>query len=151
MSILGAHQVIKDQLLKLGIFDHVAQHEPSAPPGKGLYAAMWFDEIRPSQETSVLSGADMLYVLTVRMYKSAASQPQDSIDLDLLAALDAVLDLLISNHRLDGEAFGVDVLPRASEGLRAVTDYVDFGRNQFFRVIDLSIPVVVDGVYSYAH
>ena len=150
MSLTTSHTALHKRLVNLGTFDKVADHEPASPPGKGLYAAMWFERIRPVPEMSSLSHAAMLYVHIVRIYKNATSEPKDSIDIGVIEAADAVFGSLAEDHTLGSTAYAVDILGAYSDGLTAETDYVDFGRNQWFRVVDLSIPVVVDGVHSYA-
>jgi hypothetical protein len=145
VSIKAAQQAVVDHLMSVGHFDNVAQHEPAQPPGKGLYASMWFEAIRPVADLSSLAAAGMLYVYVVRMYKNTESTPKDGIDIDLVEALDAVCGALIEDTTLGDSAFTVDVL-----GIQATTDYVDFGRNQWYRVIDLSLPVVLDGRHRYA-
>jgi hypothetical protein len=150
VSIKAAQQAVVDHLMSVGHFDNVAQHEPAQPPGKGLYASMWFEAIRPVADLSSLAAAGMLYVYVVRMYKNTESTPKDSIDIGLVEALDAVCGALIEDTTLGDSAFTVDVLGAYSDGIQATTDYVDFGRNQWYRVIDLSLPVVLDGRHRYA-
>jgi hypothetical protein len=130
-------------------FDKVAQHEPEKSPGKGVYAALWFDDIRPVAEMSSLATTAMVYTYLVRMYRSVNVSPGDSIDPDLVAALDAVMFGLIEDHRLGDTVYTVDILGAHSGGLQAATDYVDFGANAWYRVIDLTLPIVIEGVASY--
>jgi len=159
MSIItDAHEALIDHLRDVSWtdsqgatrkFDHVAEHEPAQAPGKGIYAAVWFDDIRPSAEMSTLSGAAMVYTYNVRMYRRTTSSPADSIDPDLVAALDAVLESVFGDARLGDTAYTVDVLGAYSAGVSAVTDYVDFGRNDWYRVVDLTLPIVGKGEIAY--
>lgn len=149
MSLVEAHNAVIAHLKRTNLFDKVATQEPLSPPGKGLYAAMWFDEIRPAPGLSSLAGAGMVYVITVRLYKSATSEPGDSIDINLVEAMEAVQGSLIADHRLGDSAYAVDVLGAYSGGMSAVMDYVDFGTNRWHRVVELTLPIVIDGVHRY--
>jgi hypothetical protein len=130
-------------------FDKVAESEPDKPPGKGIYAALWFDDIRPNAEMSSLAKVSLVYTYNVRMYRSVHVSPADSIDPDLVAALDAVQAAVVADTRLGDTAYVVDIFGAYSGGMQAVTDYVDFGANAWYRVIDLTLPIVLDGVASY--
>ena len=150
MSIFDAHQAVFAHLRNLGIFDKVAKHEPANVPGKGIYAAMWFDDGELQQELSSLTAAGAQHVVKVRMYKNATSEPQDSIDLDLIAALDGVIAALVADHTLGGSVFSVDVLGAYGDAINWATDYVDFGQNKWYRIVDLFVPLTLEGTYSYA-
>jgi len=158
MSISGVQSALVDLLKDVSWtdsqgntrgFDKVAQQEPANSPGKGIYAALWFDDIRPSADLSSLSKMGMLYTYNVRMYRSVNTSPGDSIDPDLVAATDAVLAAIAADSLLGGTAYVVDLLGAHSGGVQATTDYVDFGANAWYRVVDLTLPIVVDGVASY--
>lgn len=158
MSIRDAHEALVDLLKEVTWedsqgdtrgFDKVAQQEPDKAPGKGIYAALWFEDVRPSPEMSSLSTTAMLYVYTVRMYRSAHSSPGDSIDPDLIAAVDAVLEAISADHRLGETAYVVDMLGAYSDGVAATTDYVDFGANTSYRVVDLTLPIVIEGRFAH--
>ncbi len=150
MSLVDSHAALHQRLVSVGQFDSVHDVEPANAPGKGLYAAMWFERLQPIPALSSLASAFMVYVHVVRIYKNATSEPKDSIDINLIKAADAVFSSLIADHRLGNTAYSVDVLGEYSDGLTATTDYVDFGRNAWYRVVDLSVPIGVDGAHSYA-
>lgn len=158
MSVRDAQEVIVELLKGVSWedsqgrtrgFDKVAQQEPDKAPGKGIYAAIWFDDIRPSPEMSGLNKTSMVYTYLVRMYRGTTSSPGDSIDPDLVAALDAVLAALNADNRLDETVYTVDVFGAYSAGLSATTDYTDFGANTWYRVIDLTLPIVLDGRFAH--
>jgi hypothetical protein len=88
-------------------------------------------------------------VWQLRLYKNTASQPGDGIDRTLVDAFDAVWSSLISDHWLIPNTYQVDVLGAYGRRLDATADYVDFGNNTLYRIIDVSVPIVATGVYNY--
>lgn len=151
MSVRTAHDELISRLLTLKKFDHVAQAEPSSPPGKGLYAAVWFDRIQPVERLSTLTHIAMLYVYIVRFYKPATSEPRDSIDLDLVDATDAFLTSVFGTHKLGSTLYEIDALGRYSDGVQVNTDYVQFGGRSapLYRVVDITLPVYGLEAYTY--
>ena len=141
MSIFTAHTELVARLQQLRQFDHVAEDEPPNFPGRGLYAAVWFDDIQVASGLSSLKLAGMLYTLNVRMYKAAVNTPGDSIDVRLVRALDACITSLTAEVLLGDSGYRVDVLGAYSGGLRATTDWVDFGTGKTTRVVDVTVPV----------
>lgn len=151
VSVRTAHDELISRLLAIKKFDHVAQAEPASPPGKGLYAAVWFDRIQPVTNLSTLTHIAMLYVYMVRLYKNANTEPRDSIDLDLVDATDAFLSSVFGTHKLGSTLYEIDALGRYSDGVQVNTDYVQFGgRNAaLYRVVDVSLPVYGLEAYTY--
>ena len=141
MSIFTAHTELVSRLQQLRQFDHVAEDEPPNFPGRGLYVAVWFDDIQVASGLSSLKLAGMLYTLNVRMYKAAVNTPGDSIDVRLVRALDAFITSLTAEVLLGDSGYRVDVLGAYSGGLRATTDWVDFGTGKTTRVVDVTVPV----------
>lgn len=141
MSILIAHQEIVDRLKRIRELDQVHEDEPAQFPGKGLYAAVWFDEIAVASSVSSLRLAGMLYTLNVRLYKAAIAGPGDSLDVRLVRAVDAFVTSLVGEVVLGASGYRVDALGAYSGGVRAATDYVDFGRKQMTRIVDVTVPI----------
>lgn len=151
MTVRTAHNELISRLLALKKFDKVAQAEPSSPPGKGIYAAVWFDQIAPVERLSTLTNIAMVYTYMVRFYKNANTEPRDSIDLDLVETLDAFLTDIFGTHKLGATLYEVDVLARYSGGVQVNTDYVQFGGRSapLYRVIDVSLPIYGLDAYAY--
>lgn len=141
MSIFTAHKEIVDRLKRIGELDYVHEDEPASPPGKGVYAAVWFDDIAIARQLSSLTLAGMLYTLNVRMYKAAVSGPGDSIDVRLLRAVDAFMTSLVGEVLLASSGYRIDALGAYSGGVRASTDYVDFGSKKLHRIVDITVPI----------
>jgi len=152
VSALQAYDAVVDRLKSLRKFDKVAQVEASQPPGNGLYASIFFDDGATNTELSTLGGTAAIgtsFVWQLRLYKNTSSQPGDSIDRTLIDAFDAVWSSLIADHWLIPNTYQVDVLGAYGRRLDATSDYVDFGNNTLYRIIDVSVPIVATGVYNY--
>lgn len=151
MTVRTAHNELISRLLAIKKFDKVAQAEPEQAPGKGVYAAVWFDRIAPVANLSTLTNIAMVYTYMVRFYKPATSEPRDSIDIDLVEALDAFLESIFGTHKMGSTLYEVDVLARYSDGVQVNTDYVQFGGRSsgVYRVIDISLPIYGLDAYAY--
>lgn len=150
MTIAAAHVELIDRLKKLGSFDNVGESEPMQPPGKGMYAAVWYDGHEVSRDLSTMTRAGLIYRYMVRLYRAANSQPEKDIDPDLRNAIDAFRVALSGANQLASSGYRVDVMGAYSDGLRPVWDYVDFGRKQLYRTVDLTVPIfsVAEEVYA---
>lgn len=143
---------IRDALISAvqttGYFERVNAHEPKNAPGKGLTCAIWCEEVVPTHRSG-LSRTSAVLRWTVQARCSMTREPQDDIDIDLLAAVDAVGAVFSGNFDLGITGVrGIDLLGAdTQQGMGARAGYV----NQdgiMYRVYDLSVPVVVNDVWT---
>jgi hypothetical protein len=141
----------------LGFFDSVQGHEPkSAPDNPGVALAVFGMTLTPLPEESGLTSASVRIEFQMRCMKNMLSEPQDQIDLDVLAAADGLLNALAGGYTLGGIARNVDVLGQSGEPLRAQAGYVSIGGGQgrgegsrMFRVMDVFVPIIVNDCWIY--
>jgi hypothetical protein len=137
--------------LALGWYDAVNTHEPKSKPGAGLTCAIWVDRFTPIDARSGLSTTSMLITLSVRSYTSMLAEPQDMIDTNLTAAVDALLRAYVGDFAvasLTGTPVAtVDVLGTHGDPLGGQAGYLDID-GKLYRVFTITLPLIVDDLYD---
>ncbi len=135
------------EVMASGFFDVVNGMEPKgAPPDTGLTAAIWVQSLSPIPAQSGLNATSMLFTLSVRLYGSMLTEPQESIDPGMMAAVDVLMERYTGNFSLGGLIESIDLLGRASEGLHGDAGYVTIDQ-KMFRVFTITVPMIVNNVY----
>lgn len=142
-GIMGA---VKDHALTSGMFERVNGHEPKNAPGKGLTVAIWADYVGPVL-SSGLAMTSARVVLMVRIYSSMLMEPQDAIDPNIIAAVDALMDAYSGDFELGGTARSVDLLGSSGTSLSAQAGYLEQD-HKHFRVMTITLPVVVNDAWD---
>lgn len=128
-----------------GYFDEVQTHEPKSPPGTGLTYAVFLAAVGPVP-ASGLSSTSARVELTGRIYKPFLSEPKDLIDPNLADAVDALMTAYSGDFDLGGDARCVDLLGAYGQPLGARAGYQTIDRT-VFRVIDITIPVIINDAW----
>lgn len=137
---------VASEVSATNLFDAVNGAEPKgAPPDTGLTAAVWVANLSPVP-SSGLATTSMLFTLSVRLYTSMVTEPQDMIDPQLMAAVDTLMAAYTGNFTLGGLVRTIDLLGSHSEGLRGEAGYVEIDR-KLYRVFTVNVPMIVNDVY----
>lgn len=133
-----------------GFFSEVILHEPKAAPQSGT-CAVFVSKIVPFRERSGLISVSVVVTLTVRLYSNFIQEPADNIDRDLVIAGDTLISAYIGDLDLGDENREVDALGQSSGGVGVAGDmgYINHD-NKLFRVLDISLPVIVNDVWTEA-
>ena len=131
-----------------GYFDRVNQHEPKSKPGRGLTCAVWIDRIEPARGRSGLAQTSARVVFNVRIYTNMLQNPQDAIDPSVMIAADALFEGYSGDFDLGGDNQWIDLLG-ATQGheLACQSGYINID-NMTYRVITISVPVVITGAWA---
>lgn len=131
-----------------GHFKAVNGHEPANPPGHGLTCAVWADRVT-AVRTSGLNSLSVLLAFNLRIYTSARQEPLDSIDPNLLAAVDALCAAYTGDFTLGGLVRQVDLLGQHGQPLDVRAGYIQQD-GQLYRVATITLPVVVNDLWTEA-
>lgn len=146
-------QAIVDKLVShaaaAGQFERVNAHEPKNSPGNGITAAVWLASVAPAQRQSGLASTTLLLTFTVRCYTSMVQQPADAIDPNLMAAVGSLMSAYTGAFTLGGLIRSVDVLGAQGIPLSAKAGYLEQS-GKVYRVMDLTVPLIVNDVYDQA-
>lgn len=126
-----------------GLFQAVATHEVINAPGNRLFCTINLVSIVPVTSSGLNSVSGKI-TFHVRVWSSALQRPYDNIDPEVLAAASALMGAFSGGFTLGGTVRDIDLF-----GLSAQAVYVDFEGKQF-RVIEISVPVVINDLWSEA-
>lgn len=147
LNISGILDGVVSHAMALGMFERVNQHEPKNNPGLGLTCAVWVDRIGPAPTGSGLQSTTALLVFSVRVYTSMLAEPQDMIDPNITAAVDALMAAYSGDFDLGGTVRNVDLLGQAGTPLSAQAGYLNLD-GKLYRVMTITLPVVVNDVWD---
>lgn len=133
-----------------GHFERVNGHEPLSPPGSGLTAAVWVQQMRPWAQRSGLAITSARLVLMVRIYSSGLQEPQDAIDPAMMAAADALFIAYSGDFTLGTLVAEVDLLGAGGESLTAIAGWLPLSDGSRWRVMDITLPVVINDAWTQA-
>lgn len=146
LPILNA---ITSHALASGYFERVNGAEPANAPGNGLTAAVWADSVSPIAPASGLAATSARIAFMVRVYASMLQDPPDAIDPNILDATSALLVAYSGDFELGGNVRNVDLLGAHGPGLTGQAGYITQD-GQLFRVMTITIPVIVSDVFTQA-
>lgn len=133
-----------------GYFDRVNKHEPKSAPGNGLSCSITWASTTPAPARSGLSVTSARVTFAVRVgYVSMLAEPQDDIDPNIADATDGLFAAYIGDFDLKSTASNIDIFGASGIGLNARTGYIDIGSMKY-RVADITVPVIVNDVWSQA-
>jgi hypothetical protein len=136
--------------MTLGVFDRVAGHEPDNKPGNGLTCAVWVDRIEPIGKVSGLGVGSGRVVLNVRVFNPLISEPADEIDLNMVDAIDALFDAYAGDFTLGGLIRNVDFFGETGPGLHVQAGYIETEDETVFRVMNISLPMIVNDIWEFS-
>ncbi len=136
--------------MTLGVFDRVNQHEPKNKPGRGLTCAIWIDRIEPARGRSGLTATDARVVFNVRVYTNMLQDPQDSIDPNVMNAMDLLFEAYTGDFQLGDDSRFIDVLGMTQgHPMFAQSGYINID-NMVYRVLTATVPVIVQNAWTQA-
>lgn len=144
LNVAGVYTELKDTLYGLGVFESVSTHEPKNSPTGGRVSII-FSGTRPGP--SGLASTSVFIDFTIRLFADMMHEPQDEIDPNTLAALDATCAALVANFTLGGTAESVDVRGKGGIPVTSRTGYADYS-GTIYRVCDITVPVLINDLWS---
>jgi hypothetical protein len=131
-----------------GLFDSVNGHEPKGSPGFGLTYSIWVEEVNPA-DSSGLASTSVVITFTARLYMPFKTQPEDSIDPNMVSALDVLMTAYAGDFTLNDRIRNIDVRGQEGQKLGAKSGYLEADRTNF-RIIDITIPCIINDAWTEA-
>lgn len=148
-GLRGVLATVLDKVASTGKFETVLGYEPLSAPTESLTAAVFVaDAFGPIPESSGLSSADARLVIMVRIMRKALTEPVSDVDLDAVDAADAVLDSLAGGYTLGSTARAVDLLGESGQGIEVNPGWATIDKT-IFRLMDITVPVMINNVWTY--
>lgn len=129
-----------------GYFEKVNTHEPKKAPRTGLTAAIWVQAIEPIALASGLASTSARITFTLRVYQNMLMEPQDMIDPRMMKAVSNLIRRYHDDFDFAGAIRNVDLLGQFGIALSAQSGYLEVD-NQMFRIMDITIPCIVNDVW----
>lgn len=130
----------------LGGVKSVKTHEPKSAPVFGS-VSIWLRELLVDPSRSGLNRTNVSLVWTVRVYGNMLAEPQDEIDLELLDIMDRIVTSFNADFTLGNQCKGIDIMGMAGTALGAKAGYFEQDK-KMYRVIDVTVPVLVNNVWT---
>lgn len=138
---------VTDHALTLGLFERVNQHEPKNAPGRGLSAAVWVDTIAPVRAGG-LDATTVRFAVMIRLYSSMLMEPQDSIDPNLVEAVDTLIETYSGDFELGlANVRMIDLLGQFGVPLSAQAGYLEQDK-KLFRVMTVTNPIIINDAWE---
>ncbi|TAJ21836.1 MAG: hypothetical protein EPO65_00620 [Dehalococcoidia bacterium] len=147
IDTVGILSAVESHAASSGHFERVNTHEPKNAPGNGLTAAVWVQRLAPIARRSGLAATSALLLVNLRVYSNMLQEPQDAIDPNVVAAVDALMSAYSGDFTLGGLVAEVDVLGQFGTTLAAEAGYLSQD-NKLFRVMTLTVPLVLNNVWE---
>ena len=148
LDVTGIFDALVSHAQAIGHLEQVNQHEPKSAPAGLLTGAIWNQETRPIR-ASGLASTTVAVVFMVRIYKNMISEPQDAIDPEVMAAMDALMAAYVGDFTLGGLIKNIDVLGAHGPSLAARAGYVPQD-GRLYRVVDIVVPCIVNDLWTQA-
>jgi hypothetical protein len=150
ISVGDLQQKVMSLAMATGMFLSIAGHEPESPPQEGLTGGLWLQNIGPAKGLSgqAATSARVEFLLRIYIPTSGTTPEQlDSIDPSIGTATAVVIGALSGDFELEGEAFAVDLLGGWGAPLAGKAGWTRVGQ-QLVRVMDITVPLLLDGVWA---
>lgn len=120
----------------------------SAPTNEGLSGVLWPRRVTPAPGRSGLASTSVVMTFVMRLFHSSQSDPLGQIDPRMIDATDALLNAYSGDFTLGGIVAEVDLLGQFGETLRSDSGWLDMGDDGKFRIVDITIPLVINDVWT---
>jgi hypothetical protein len=149
MDVIGILNELVSDAATTGLFDKINTHEPKSAPRSGLTLAIWADSIEPFALGSGLNVTSALIVFNARLFTKMLQYPQDSIDPNMIIAVDTLLNKYSGDFTLNDKIRNIDLLGESGTHLSAQAGYVNQD-NTLYRVVTITIPLIVNDAWTQA-
>ena len=146
-AITGVYSAALSVAKGLGPFKSVIAHEPKSKPVSLPALAVWTQAIVPLAGVSGLAATAGRLSLQARIYLNWQSKPEDDIDPELVRLTSVLLGAYSGGFTLGGEVMEIDLLGAYGQSLSANAGYIEHDGG-VFRVMEITVPVIVDDLWS---
>jgi hypothetical protein len=147
LDILGIQDRLTSHALASGYFDSVNETKIDEPTGGGnITCGIWADDITPLR-SSGLASTSVRIVFKVRLFTSTEASPESYVERVMVEAADALFSAYSGDFELGGEARNIDLLGIHGASLACNAHYMNLS-GTIYRVMDLTVPILVNDVYD---
>jgi hypothetical protein len=133
-----------------GLFGNVLDHEPVSAPSSGLTYALWVSDVAPIPAASGLDSLSARLELTGRVLLPADTEPKGDVDTAVTGAVAALFAAYAGDFEFGGNVKNVDLLGMHGPCLRARFGYTSFTGGTTYRVATLTVPLIINDLWTEA-
>ena len=140
-NIKSSLQAISSYIQASGYVQKSTIGEPESPPTERLAASVYMGNTAIVSLT--LNTTIEVHTVIVRFYMDMLREPTEQIEFKLAEVVSGIFNDLLGEYDLGATIRNIDAAGSHGTSLGAVWGYTDVG-GKMFRVVDLSIPLLVD-------
>lgn len=147
----GLIDALISHALSLGHFQSVNSVDiGSTPVNSDLTAVIYPRRIRALAGGSGLASTSVGIDFTMRLIQAMNVDPFGSIDVQMIAAADALMNAYSEDFTLGDRIAYVDLLGQHGAALESDSGFMKLGDDQSFRIVDITIPCIISDVWNQA-
>ena len=137
---------VETYVQNLGLFSSVQIGEPKQATGQGLHVALYMESV---SIVMIYVGGETResHVVQLRVYKDMLAEypdPQNNLESELASVVSKLMSNLLGDTDLESSIMSIDAGGMDGASMTATYGYVSVG-GQMYRVVDISIPLIVNG------
>ena len=145
-NIKNTLHAVETYVQNLGLFSSVQIGEPKQALGQGFHAAIFMEAVSIGM---IYLGGDTResHVVQLRIYRDMLAEytdPQNSLEADLASVVSKIMENLLGDTDLESNVMTIDAGGMDGPSMIATYGYIEVG-GQMYRVVDISIPLIVNG------
>lgn len=145
-AIAGLFAQVEARAQTLGGIEQVIGHEPRSAPASLPALAVWFSGLGPARGVSGLDATSARCEFRGRVYLNGQAKDEDKNEQKLLYLSALVMGAFSAAFTLGGDAMAVDLLGAWGSPLDAQPGWLAHDSKEF-RVAEITVPVILDGVW----
>lgn len=131
----------------LGGIEVVIAHEPRSAPVSLPALAVWFNGLGPARGHSGLAATSVRLEFRGRIYLNGSTKDEDKLEQKLLYLSALVMGSFSGAFTLGGTVMAVDLLGGWGSPLEVTPGWLQHDSKEF-RVAEITVPVILDDVWS---
>jgi hypothetical protein len=149
-AILALRQALTTQASASGLFTRVIGHEPKSPPGNGFSYCIWLGPVTSVGRVSGLGASAGRVEWTARIMTPFLQKSEDEIETDLMRRILQMIGLYSADITIGATVMEIDLLGAYGTGLQtSAIGYLEISGSHY-RVAELTIPVIIDNLWTQA-
>lgn len=141
-AIKALYAALESHAQQVGVFERVNTHAPANAPGNGVSCSIELASWAPYAQGSGLNATTSRFTFTVQVFSSLLQKPLEGVDPQVLTALATLVAAYSGAFTLGGLVRDVDLF-----GMQAQAGYIPDFEGKSFRVISLTVPIVINDTW----
>lgn len=135
--------------MSLGHLASVNETDIGSMPGNSdLIGVLYWRRMRPIPARSGLNTTSVLIEFNMRLIRATNTDPMGEIDPQMMDATDALMNAYSTDFTLGGVVAEIDLLGEYGQALESDSGFLKMTEELTFRIVDITIPCVINDVWT---